>query len=102
MCLRIEQAYSKLKGYLRGACARSHETLMDVIGEALIVRSALRMPRTSSTIVATGQWFNLYDSRCSTSSNRYSPSSAVRQVSATQTFRACSRMAKLVGGEAAS
>jgi transposase len=31
----IEQAFSKLKGYLREACARSHETLMEVIGEAL-------------------------------------------------------------------
>jgi len=40
VCLRIEQAYSKLKGYLRGACARSHETLMDVIGEALRTISA--------------------------------------------------------------
>jgi len=27
------------------------------------VRSALRMPRASSTIVATVRWFNLYDSR---------------------------------------
>jgi transposase len=31
----IEQAFSKLKGYLREACARSHEMLMEVIGEAL-------------------------------------------------------------------
>ena len=31
----IEQAFSKLKGYLREACARSKETLMEVIGEAL-------------------------------------------------------------------
>ena len=31
----IEQAFSKLKGYLRAACARSRETLMEVIGEAL-------------------------------------------------------------------
>lgn len=51
----IEQAFSKLKSHLREACARSHQALMEVIGEALIVRSALRMPRASSTIVATGQ-----------------------------------------------
>ncbi len=31
----IEQAFSKLKSYLREACARSHQTLMEVIGEAL-------------------------------------------------------------------
>ena len=31
----IEQAFSKLKSYLREACARSHERLMEVIGEAL-------------------------------------------------------------------
>jgi len=31
----IEQAFSKLKGYLREACARSRERLMEVIGEAL-------------------------------------------------------------------
>jgi transposase len=31
----IEQAFSKLKGYLREACARSRERLMEVIYEAL-------------------------------------------------------------------
>ena len=31
----IEQAFSKLKSYLRAACARSRDTLMEVIGEAL-------------------------------------------------------------------
>jgi transposase len=31
----IEQAFSKLKGYLREACARGRERLMEVIGEAL-------------------------------------------------------------------
>jgi transposase len=31
----IEQAFSKLKSYLRGACARSQDTLMEVIGKAL-------------------------------------------------------------------
>jgi transposase len=36
----IEQAFSKLKGYLREACARSHEMLMEVIGEALRTISA--------------------------------------------------------------
>jgi transposase len=37
---RIEQAFSKLEGYLREACARSHEMLMEVIGEALRTISA--------------------------------------------------------------
>ena len=31
----IEQAFSKLKSYLREACARSQQTLMEIIGEAL-------------------------------------------------------------------
>jgi transposase len=31
----IEQAFSKLKSYLRAACARTKDTLMKVIGEAL-------------------------------------------------------------------
>jgi transposase len=31
----IEQAFSKLKGYLRAACARTRQTLMEVIAEAL-------------------------------------------------------------------
>jgi transposase len=31
----IEQAFSKLKGCLRAACARNRDTLMEVIGEAL-------------------------------------------------------------------
>jgi transposase len=31
----IEQAFSKLKSYLRAACARTRDTLMEVIGEAL-------------------------------------------------------------------
>jgi hypothetical protein len=36
----IEQAFSKLKSYLREACARSYETLTEVIGEALRTISA--------------------------------------------------------------
>jgi transposase len=31
----IEQAFSKLKSYLREACARSPQTLVEIIGEAL-------------------------------------------------------------------
>ena len=31
----IEQAFSKLKSYLREACARSQDTLVEIIGEAL-------------------------------------------------------------------
>jgi transposase len=36
----IEQAFSKLKSYLRAACARSQDTLMELIGEALSTISA--------------------------------------------------------------
>jgi transposase len=36
----IEQAFSKLKSYLREACARSHEMLVDVIGDAFATISA--------------------------------------------------------------
>jgi transposase len=31
----IEQAFSKIKSYLRAACARSQQTLVEIIGEAL-------------------------------------------------------------------
>jgi transposase len=41
----IEQAFSMLKSYLRDACARSQQALMEVIGEAL---------RTISTSDAEG------------------------------------------------
>jgi transposase len=37
----IEQAFSKLKSYVREACARSQDTLMEVIGEALSTITAL-------------------------------------------------------------
>ena len=36
----IEEAFSKLKSYLREACARSQKTLMEVIGQALSTISA--------------------------------------------------------------
>jgi len=36
----IEGAFSKLKSYLRAACARSQDTLMEVIGQALSTISA--------------------------------------------------------------
>ena len=36
----IEQAFSKLKSYLREVCARSQDMLMEVIGEALSTISA--------------------------------------------------------------
>jgi transposase len=31
----IEQAFSKIKSYLRAACARTQQTLMEIIGQAL-------------------------------------------------------------------
>jgi transposase len=37
----IEQAFSKIKSYLREACARSQDTLMEVIGQALSTVTAL-------------------------------------------------------------
>jgi len=37
----IEQAFSKLKSYLREACARSQQTLMEIIGQALSTITAL-------------------------------------------------------------
>ena len=36
----IEGAFSKLKSYLRAACARSQDTLMEIIGKALSTISA--------------------------------------------------------------
>jgi transposase len=37
----IEGAFSKLKSYLREACARSQDTLMEIIGQALSTITAL-------------------------------------------------------------
>jgi transposase len=36
----IELAFSKIKSYLRAACARSQDTLIEVIGQALSTISA--------------------------------------------------------------
>jgi hypothetical protein len=58
----IEQAFGKLKSYLREACARSQQELMEVIGEAMSTISTSDAVTSSST-AATGQWFNLYDRR---------------------------------------
>jgi transposase len=60
----IEQAFSKLKSYLREACARTQQTLIWSLSAKRSIRSPFRMPRASSHTVATGRWFNLYDSRC--------------------------------------
>jgi len=49
----IEQAFSKLKSYLRTACARSRERLMEVLSARLCERSVLRMRRASSNTTAT-------------------------------------------------
>jgi DDE superfamily endonuclease len=43
----IEQAFSELKSYLREACARGRQMLMEVIGDALRVRSRPRTPRVT-------------------------------------------------------
>jgi hypothetical protein len=59
----IEQAFSKLKGYLREACARGRHALMEVIGEALGTISRPRTPRATSSTAATDRWSNLYDRR---------------------------------------
>jgi transposase len=58
----IEQAFSKLKGLLRRAEARTREALIES-WERRYPRSALRTPRASSGTVATGPRPNCYDSR---------------------------------------
>jgi transposase len=64
----IEQAFSKLKSYsLREVCALVATRGSWRLLAKPCVRSALRMPRASSTIAATVRWFNLYDSRSSMS-----------------------------------
>jgi transposase len=50
----IEQAFSAFKGLLRGACARSRQTLMEVVGEALRTITASDAG-ASSRSAATGQ-----------------------------------------------
>jgi DDE superfamily endonuclease len=68
----IEQAFSKLKSYLREACARVASRRSWRSSAKHSARSPLRMSRAFSNTAATAQWFNLYDS-CSRSLFREAP-----------------------------
>jgi transposase len=49
----IEEAFSKVKGSLRKAGARTREALVEALGAALDARSRLRIPGASSSTAAT-------------------------------------------------
>ena len=58
----IEQAFSKIKGLLRRAEARTREALIEAMGIALCTVTA-RDARGSSSTAATARWVNRYDRR---------------------------------------
>jgi transposase len=62
----IEQAFSKLKSYLRAACALIAKRSSWRLSARLSERSQFRMLRASSSTAATERWFNLYDRSSST------------------------------------
>ena len=59
----IEQVFSKLKGLLRKAGARTREALIEAMGGALSRRSRPRMPGGSSVTAVTVRWVNCYEKR---------------------------------------
>ena len=59
----IEEAFSKIKGLLRKAEARSREALLEALGQRSR-RSAPKTPVDSLSTAATVQWFNCFDHRC--------------------------------------
>jgi DDE superfamily endonuclease len=63
----IEQAFSKIKGILRRAEARTREALIEAMGPALSAVSARDARGFFGHSVATASWVNCYDMRCSSS-----------------------------------
>ena len=57
----IEEAFSKIKGILRKAQARTRDALVEALGPALSSRLAKKTREPSSNIVATVHRFNRYD-----------------------------------------
>jgi transposase len=60
----IEEAFSKIKGLVRKAQARTREALLEAIGSALCAVSPVVTPVASSSTAATGCRFNHYGKRC--------------------------------------
>jgi phosphopantetheine adenylyltransferase len=59
----IEEAFSKIKTFIRKAEARSHEALIEAMGAA-ISASRLEMLAVSSSTAGTLNRFNHYEERC--------------------------------------
>ena len=60
----IEQAFSKIKNILRKLGARTHETLLEAMEEALSLRSLLLTLLDGSITAATRFRFSIYEYRC--------------------------------------
>ena len=59
----IEEAFSKVKGLLRKAEARSRKALVEAIGKGSM-RSPPETQDVSSSIADTALWVNCFDQRC--------------------------------------
>jgi transposase len=59
----IEQAFSKIKGLIGKAQARTREALIEAMGLALWRRYRPERPAGSSITVVTARWVNCYDGR---------------------------------------
>jgi transposase len=59
----IEEAFSKIKGILRKAQARSVEALIEAMGRALGATSRAEMRKASSSPADTGHWVNCCNRR---------------------------------------
>jgi hypothetical protein len=57
----IEEAFSKVKGLMRRAEARTREALVEAMGAGRWTRSRPRTPAGSSSTVVTVRWVNCYD-----------------------------------------
>ncbi len=60
----IEEAFSKIKEILGGACARTREALLEALGEALSAISSRDVPGGSSSTPVTILWINYYETCC--------------------------------------
>jgi transposase len=60
----IEEAFSKVKGLLRKAQARSREALVEAMGKALEARSAPKTQEVSLSTADTALWVNCFDLCC--------------------------------------
>lgn len=60
----IEEAFSKIKSFLRRAAARSKEALIEAMGAALSAVTVLRTPKASSSMLGIVQQVSYRETRC--------------------------------------